>query len=441
MNERHMLRVFAKYTLMSVGGMLANSCYILADTFFVAQGLGTQGLAALNLAIPAYNFIYGTGLLLGMGGATRYAVCKSRGDARGADTAFTHALYLAALCAAAGAALGASGSGRLAALLGASGEVTAMAHTYLRVMLLFSPAFIFNAVLVCFVRNDGQPRLAMLSTVIGSFSNIVLDYIFIFPCGMGIFGAVLATGLAPVLGIALLLPHWFSAHRGFHARRLRPRAGEAGAIAWLGLPALLAQLSSGVVMITFNSIILRLEGSTGVAAYGVVANISLVAAAIYTGLGQGMQPLASRAWGEGSARAAHRLLHWAMAAVLGISAALSLGLFVFARPVAQAFNSENDAALLRIAVQGLRLYFSGAVFMGANIVFCTYFPAVEHALPAQVLSLLRGFILLVPLAFAMAAVWGMTGVWLAVPAAEAACTALGCALYARSRRRQPPVHR
>ena len=94
----------------------------------------------------------------------------------------------------------------------------------------------------------------------------------------------------------------------------------------------------------------------------------------------------------------------AMAAVLGISAALSLGLFVFARPVAQAFNSENDAALLRIAVQGLRLYFSGAVFMGANIVFCTYFPAVEHALPAQVLLLLRGFILLVPLAFAMAAV-------------------------------------
>ena len=82
MSEGHMPRVFAKYTLMSVGGMLANSCYILADTFFVAQGLGTQGLAALNLAIPAYNFIYGAGLLLGMGGATRYAVCKSRGDAR-----------------------------------------------------------------------------------------------------------------------------------------------------------------------------------------------------------------------------------------------------------------------------------------------------------------------------------------------------------------------
>ncbi|MFR8664832.1 MAG: MATE family efflux transporter [Ruthenibacterium sp.] len=122
--------------------------------------------------------------------------------------------------------------GRLAALLGASGEVTAMAHTYLRVMLLFSPAFIFNAVLVCFVRNDGQPRLAMLSMVIGSFSNIVLDYIFIFLCGMGIFGDVLAAGLALVLGIALLLPHWFSAHRGFHARLARTRARRAPLHGW-----------------------------------------------------------------------------------------------------------------------------------------------------------------------------------------------------------------
>ena len=214
MNDRHMLHVFAKYTLMSVGGMLANSCYILADTFFVAQGLGTQGLAALNLAIPVYNFVYGAGLLLGMGGATRYAVCKSRGDARGADEAFGYALGMAAVCSAVGMLLGVFASGRLTALLGASGDVAGMTQTYLQVMLLFSPAFIVNGVLVCFVRNDGNPRLAMLSTVIGSFSNIVLDYVFIFPLGMGMFGAIFATGLSPVLGILVLLPHWFSPRRG-----------------------------------------------------------------------------------------------------------------------------------------------------------------------------------------------------------------------------------
>ena len=76
---------FSKYVSLSVLGMIAISCYILADTFFVARSLGTNGLAALNLAIPAYNFIHGTGLMLGMGGATRFSICKSRGGGRVAD--------------------------------------------------------------------------------------------------------------------------------------------------------------------------------------------------------------------------------------------------------------------------------------------------------------------------------------------------------------------
>ena len=142
---------------------------------------------------------------------------------------------MAAVCSAVGMLLGVFASGRLTALLGASGDVAGMTQTYLQVMLLFSPAFIFNGVLVCFVRNDGNPRLAMLSTVIGSFSNIVLDYVFIFPLGMGMFGAIFATGLSPVLGILVLLPHWFSPRRGFHAGRLHPNAGVAGTIVWLGL--------------------------------------------------------------------------------------------------------------------------------------------------------------------------------------------------------------
>ena len=80
MSQNNILRDFAKYSSLSVLGMLAMSCYILADTFFVSQSLGTNGLAALNLAIPAYNFVHGVGLMLGMGGATRFSICKSRGE-------------------------------------------------------------------------------------------------------------------------------------------------------------------------------------------------------------------------------------------------------------------------------------------------------------------------------------------------------------------------
>ena len=91
---------FGRYAVLSVLGMMAMSCYILADTFFVAQGLGSEGLAALNLAIPVYNVIHGIGLLLGMGGATRFSVLKSQNAAQEAKVVYTHTLGMAAAAAA-----------------------------------------------------------------------------------------------------------------------------------------------------------------------------------------------------------------------------------------------------------------------------------------------------------------------------------------------------
>ena len=96
MSKTASLLEFSKYTSLSVLGMAAISGYILADTFFIARGLGADGLAALNLAMPTYNFIHGVGLMLGMGAATRFSVCKSRGEGRQADVMFTAALCLGA---------------------------------------------------------------------------------------------------------------------------------------------------------------------------------------------------------------------------------------------------------------------------------------------------------------------------------------------------------
>ena len=88
---------FFRYTILSVFGTLGVSCYILADTFFVSKGLGTSGLTALNLAIPVYNFIHGTGLMLGMGGATKFSVCKSQGNQELVNRVFTNTIYLVVL--------------------------------------------------------------------------------------------------------------------------------------------------------------------------------------------------------------------------------------------------------------------------------------------------------------------------------------------------------
>lgn len=160
-------------------------------------------------------------------------------------------------------------------------------------------------------------------------------------------------------------------------KRLLPDTASIRMNLSLGFPSLLAQISSAIVMIVFNMIILRLEGNTGVAAYGIIANLSLVVLSFYTGISQGIQPLVSDAYGKLEQKRIVQFLRYAMGSMLVLSAAIYLILFVFADPIASAFNSENNATLHTIAVTGLRLYFTSLVFAGFNIILSMYFTSVE----------------------------------------------------------------
>lgn len=433
MDKKKCFNEFARYSILSILGTLGVSCYILADTFFVSNGLGNKGLTALNLAIPVYNFIHGTGLMLGMGGATKFSISKSQRDSKRMDIIFTNTVYLAILFSVLFLLLGVFCARPLAVLLGADSDaaVLNMTITYLRWLLIFAPAFIMNDVLLCFVRNDDSPQLAMGAMLVGSFSNIVLDYIFIFPMNMGIFGAIFATGLSPIISIIMMSPHWIRKKNEFHFVHTRLESEVVKQDFSIGFPSLIGQVSSGIVMITFNALILKLEGNIGVAAYGVIANISLVVVAIYTGLAQGVQPLISSAYGTEN-KAYIKLLHrYSMVTMLIISGVIYLLLVVFSEQIVSVFNSENNILLQSIAEEGMVLYFTSNLFAGYNIIIATFFTSMENVVPAHVLSLLRGLVLIVPLAFLMSALWGMKGIWLTYPATELITAVIGLEIKRR----------
>ena len=419
--KKNPVSLYFKYVSLNVLGMAALSCYILADTFFVSRGLGADGLTALNLAIPVFNLVNGTGLMLGVGGGAKYAVSKSRGDSNAQNKVFTNTLFLAAVFSAVFLAAGIFFSKSITAALGADNAVFDMTNTYLKVILLFSPAFILNNIFVAFIRNDGDPKLSMAGMITGSLSNVLLDYIFIFPLDMGIFGAVFATGLSPVISMCVLSMHKIKRKNDFHIVKTPPAPKLGGNICALGIPSLVSELSSGIVIIVFNTIILNIAGNTGVAAYGVVTNISLVVIAVYTGAAQGMQPLVSEAHGRGDGRAELKFFKYAVITVFVICAVIYPVVLFFSEQIAAVFNSENNDRLQQIAVQGLKLYFSGALFAGFNIVAAMFFTARETPLPAHIISILRGLVLIVPAAFILAQLFGITGVWLSFTASEAVC--------------------
>lgn len=418
--NKNILKDFSKYVSFNILGQIAYSCYTLADTFFVSADLGTNGLTALNLAFPVFCMISGAGLMIGIGGSSRFSILKSRSDSKTADQIFTNAFILVFMFAAIFFFAGFFASRSLTKLLGANNQVFEITNIYLKTLMLFAPAFMLNHLLQCFVRNDGHPSLSMAAMMTGSFSNIILDYIFIFPFNMGIFGAAFATGLSPAISMLILLPYFIKKKNSFHfiSTNLVQMKRNIGTILGNGVPPFLTEAASGVVMLVFNFIMLRIAGNVGVAAFGVISVISLVVIALYTGLSQGMQPLISQNHGAENKKNVRTLLNYSLVTSVLLSAVIYGIIFFNAPCLVSIFNREQDLFLAQYAIPGLKLYFTACPFIGFNIVLSTYFISINHPLPAQIISILRSFFILIPMAFILSYFWGMTGVWLAYPATE-----------------------
>lgn len=411
---------FKKYVSLSLLSMIGLSLYIFADTFFVANGIGSNGLAALNLSIPVFSFINGFGLMIGVGAATSYSVLKGGDETVGANKTFTHAVKITLLFGSIFTLIGILFCVPIAKTLGADDTLLPLVISYIRTILLFTIPFILNNVLVAFVRNDGNPKLSMIAMLSGSFSNIILDYIFIFPLGLGMFGAAFATGLAPVISMMILSLHFVKKKNQFHFVKCKLSIPIFSKIFSLGLPSFINEFSSGIVMLLFNFTILKLAGNIGVAAYGVIANIALIAVAAFTGVAQGVQPLISQAYGMKQRKLIKTLFSMAIVCAFSIGAIIYFIISCFPDVVVGIFNSENNKQLQAIAIQGTYLYFTAFFFMGINIVSSSFFSSIEKPMPSFLISISRGIALIIPALFILPHFLGMIGVWLVIPFTELA---------------------
>lgn len=438
MIKKNCLKEFIVYTSLNVLSMIGLSCYILADTFFVAKRLGSDGLTALNIAIPVFNVIHGSGLMLGVGGAIRFNVRRSQGKNEEGDTAFTHSVVMALVLTAVYYIASIFFVAPISHWLGADADTAMMTQNYIRVLLFFSPAFMINNILQSYVRNDGNPQLAMAAMVSGSLSNILFDYIFMFIFNMDILGAAVATGFSPVVSMAVISPYIVKRKNNFRLIRCRFSPKLTNSILSGGLPSLVTEISSGAVIFVFNALILEMEGNIGVAAYGVIANLSLVVISIYTGIAQGIQPLASKYYAVGNNNL-RSILRYAVSAVSVLSVLIYIFVFFKADLIAALFNSEGKAQLGDIAVYGLRLYFLGCPFAGFNIVISSFFISADKPKPANAVSFLRGLVLIIPMSILLSVVGEITGLWLSFAITEAIVSAIGLFLL-RHKKKETASH-
>ena len=426
----NLTKQFFKYVSQNIFGLLGTSCYILADTYFIAQAAGTDGVTLLNLCLPIYNLIFAFGSMIGLGAATRYAILRAQGDAR-AQRYFSNAIFSVCILAVPFMLVGIFRPDDLLRLMGGDADIVALGMNYARIFLMFTPFFMCNYVVASFVRNDGDPSLAMVATLSGSLFNVVFDYIFIFPMGLGLPGAALATAISPILSIAVCSAHFIKKSNTITFVRKAPSVRLLAQSCQLGISGFVGELSSGVTTTVFNFLLLRLAGNVAVAAYGVVANFALVATAIFNGVAQGAQPLVSQCYGKNEMAGARKLLLLGCGTALGLAALLYGVVFGYTDALTALFNSENSALMAAFAHSGMRIYFVGYFFAGCNIVAAGYLGAVNRPAEASITSLCRGMVAIVVCSLVLSALFGMNGVWAAFPVSEAITLALTVFLLKR----------
>ena len=410
-------KVFFKYVSQNILGMIGISLYILADTFFIAQAVGANGITALNLVLPVYSLIFAIGAMIGVGSTIRFTIAKNRAG-ENPEGYFGNAIICAAIISTIFIIIGGVMPDKVVEILGGDGEIVEVGASYTRIFMMFAPMFMWNHICNAFVRNDGAPSVAMAATLISSLFNIVFDYVLMFPLNMAMEGAALATALSPVVGILVCGVHFASKKNTVPIKLVKPSFTRLMRSCQVGISAFVGEISSGVITVVFNTIILGIAGNTGVAAYGVVANISLVAVAMFNGVSQGSQPLVSEFYGKGDWRNVRKVLGLAVKTSLVLAVAILAVIYIWTTPIANIFNSEGDMVLQEYAKEGLKLYFIGFLFAGINIVGTGVLSAIESAKWAFIASILRGFVVIILCAFVLSYLLQMTGVWLAFPVAE-----------------------
>lgn len=434
--------LFRKYFVPTLLGMVSISAVTAIDGIFVGNGVGSDGIAAINICIPLLMLLIGTGLMVGAGCSVVASIQLSRDNVKAARLNVTQALIAVTIVALLISVPIMLFPERTAYLLGASEHLMPMVREY---MLWYVPSWVFQiwvSVSLFIIRLDGAPRLAMWCSMVTAVLNVALDYVFIFPLGWGVRGAAFATSLSLVAGGVMALVYLF-----FFAEKLRPAPLKLSATSLklslrnigyqcrIGSSALLGEATMAVLMFVGNHVFMHYLGDDGVGAFGIACYYMPFVFMIGNAIAQSAQPIVSYNYGLGSLDRVRDTLKVSLS-VAAVFGAVLMVVFMSVPDALVGLFVSMDTPAAHIAVDGFPYLASGFIFFVVNLAVVGYFQSVERVLPATVFALLRGFIFLVPSFLILPGILGTGGIWLALPLSEILTTVTILSFYIIIRHRR-----
>ena len=387
--------VFFRYALPSVGGLLALTTANIVDGIFIGNFAGAEALAALNLLIPYFAILFGLALALAIGGTVRAGRYLGEGQPAAASAMFSKCLAAIFVLALAAAGVGWLFHEPLYRLLGASPELfPLMSEYYLLIIWLMVPQLV-SIVLYYFIRVDGFPMLATLALTLGAGANIVLDALLVAYLDMGLQGAALATGLAHVLQLAVMLLYFFKRQQ----RRLRfslrqKQWREVLQAAGNGLSEWVNEASVGLIMLLINWLLITSHGVAGVAAFTVVNYLIFLSLMVFYGIADAMHVLLSHNLGAGNVRRIRAFMGCATTVILTLAVVIVLAVWLVGDRLVWLFlDTEGDRTAAELAGSYLTILWPLFLINGVNVLLSVYLTAMHQPVPSAMVALSRSLVL------------------------------------------------
>lgn len=422
-------------------GMVFNSLLNICDGMFVGHGVGSNALAAINIVAPLFLVCTGVGLMFGIGASVIGSIRLAENNVKAARIIMTQAYIAGALIFGAVILVSLLFTRPVLYMLGCSPLLENLASDYLLWLLPGLMFFYLQCVGMMLIRLDGSPKYAMSVQIVAAVINIVLDWVMVFPMGMGIKGASIATSLSCIIGGLMVLVYFlrFSDKLKFYRlklswKSLRLSLRNTAYMMKIGLATFIAEFSLGVMIVTGNFMFMVYLGEPGVAAYSIGCYLFPMIFSISNAVAQASQPIISFNYGAGKFQRVSQALRIALLTACVCGVLISLGMWIGSPVLTHIFLSPSETAY-GLAAGGLPILGSCAIFFAINITFIGYYQSRELAGRSIVYMLLRGIVFLVPGFILLPRIAGATGLWLAIPTAEFLTLLVITILYAATRLR------
>lgn len=427
-------KIFVKCAVPGLLAMVVSSIYVLADGIFVGRYIGSNALAAVNLAFPVIMILFAIGDMVAVGSSVKIAILLGEKKEQEACGLFSAAMLFICLIGLIFTAIGFLFAKTLIHFLITDPALADLAYDYTRIFLYFLPALMPLFAVDNYLRICGKATFSMWMNISVAVLNIFLDWLFLAKMGLGISSAAAATSISMFLGVLIALSPFFAKKLTLRFCRPKISAKTLLQVFHNGSSEFFNNVSGSFLSTVINGFLLKLGGGTAVAAYGIVMYLdSLLIMALY-GILDSIQPPLSYNFGAKNLQKTKEFFRMSCFVTAALSLICMGAMLLFPQTLANLFLADHNQQVADMTKEALLLFAPSYLFLWLNMVVSSFLTGMDRAGDSLLIMLFRSLIFPALFLILLTNLWGVYGVFLTPAFSGGFTSLLSIAMWQKNRK-------